>query len=248
MQKLLRKLWMILGGPEALALVPRRWVWIVLGLVIGLGLAELRSRVSVSFDPRLPSMRQPERLLEFLVQPDPPVRNVVLYPLENADDLTQLATFDLRDEETGIWAAHKTWVDIPVTEHQRTLQDYAASMRRLGRLTVPVRGPGFRDSYAISALVVVLAVLVTSATGPRLAEQVRAIRALRAEARTKRVAAAAFAAQAAKDAPQPTPEGEETHEFPETAPLFDAPPPRSPGEPNEYSGEWYPVARRSKPS
>jgi hypothetical protein len=222
-------------------------MWIALGLFLGLGFAELRSRISVSFDPKLPSMRQPERLLQFLVEPDPPVRNVVLYPLENADDLTQLATFDLRDEKTGAWTAQKTRVDIPVTDDHRTLQDYAGAMRRQGRLTAPVRGPGFRESYAMSTLIVVLAVLITTATGPRLADQLRAIRILRAEARTKRVAAAALAAQAAAPATSLTPpDAEEAHEFTETAPPLDAALPQPPEEPKDYSGQWYPVARGSK--
>ena len=244
MSKRLTNVLVRLGCHKAASLVRDRWTWFILGLVLGLGIAELRGRIAVSFDLELPSLRAPERLLEWLVQPNPPVRNVVVYPLESPDDLTQLATFELRDEDTGAWIAHKAWMDIPVADHQRTLEDYAAWMRREGRLNVPVRGPGSRESYGMSALIVLLAVLITTAAGPRLVEQLRAVAALRTEVRLKRLAAVTAGAQAPKNTPAPTPEGDETHEFPETAPPMEAALPRPKEEPNDYSGEWYPVARK----
>lgn len=228
---------------KAPAVLRARWMWIVLGIALGLGLAELRALIAPSYNPALPSMKQPERLLAFLVQPDPPVRNVVFYPLENAYDFTQLTTFDLWDEQSGVWTAHKAWVDIPVTAKEHTLQEYAAAMRRQGTLRVAARGPGLREAYAMSTLIVLLATLTTSAAGPRVIETFRALKAARAEPRAKQAAAAALVAQTATPEPSPPKAGDETHEFTETAPPPDIGPAQAPEEGKDYAGEWYPVAR-----
>lgn len=231
---------------DVVAVVRARWMWIVVGLVLGWGLAELRGLLAPSFEQGLPSMREPEKLLGFLIEREPPVRNVHIYPLKEGD-LTQLATFELRGSQArGKWIAFKAWLDVPISRDDRTLQDYVARMQGQGKLTADVRSSGWRQSYLATSLIVLLTTWITTAGGPPFAAWIRTNVLARIPSRTKTTARSVANVDGP---PQSAPVQDEPYEFAKgarTAPDETAHAAEPGTELKEYSGQWYPVVRKHR--
>lgn len=232
---------------DVIAVVRSRWMWIVLGFALGLGLAHLRGLITPGFEETLPSMREPEKLLGFLIEPEPRVRNVQIYPLREGA-LTQLATFELRDARArGEWVGYKAWLDVPVSDDDRTLHEYVARMEREGKLTADVRRSGWRQSYLATTLIVLLTTWITTAGGPPLIAWIRTNVLARLPSRELRPVGAVTNMNGPS---KPPPTQDESYEFAER--------PRNPSdetelhapeagtEPKEYSGQWYPVERKHR--